>query len=240
MARVLLLCVLLCGLRLAGADEAPSGAAAAPMQTTTVLGAAPPSFPGRWLVVATVDLPDKQQSMALFWQVADTAGAPPSVILRLVALPDVVQAHLDAANTAATSWVPTPDDLRAIAVAWDRLTPLPSQPIATITTELATPSGYDDAVKGVPALKDARWLVRQRKQFLPSAKPAMGETHSFGVETAAPGDLTGAFEGVTVIATPILVPIRLTGRFHAFEVGAQFSSGWLARFADLFSGCARH
>lgn len=239
MPRRVLLCVLLCGLRLAGADQASSGAVAAPVQTTTVLGAAPPSFPGRWLVVATVDLPDKQQSMALFWQVEDAAGAPPSVILRLVALPDVVQAHLDTANTAATPWVPAPDDLRAIAVAWDRLAPLPNQPIATIVTELATPSGYDDAVKGVPALKDARWLVRQRKQFLPSAKPAIGEVHSFGVETATPGDLTGAFEGITVIATPMIVPIRLTGRFHAFEVGAQSPTGWLARFADLFSGCGR-
>ena len=108
----------------------------------------------------TVDLPDKRQSMALFWQVADEAGARPAVTLRLVRLPAMVQAHLDATNTAATAWVPATDDLRAVAAEWERLEPLQSQPIATITLEVATPSGYDATAKAMPALKDTRGLVR--------------------------------------------------------------------------------
>lgn len=224
----------------AGADEPRKQPPAAPKEHTTVRGTPPVELVGRWMVVARIEVPGpRYRSTAALWEIKQEGGQL-ALTDRFAELPAAQYAALAAANQAEQPWRPTPDDVVAVAGAWDGLT-LVDPRIAQIDNEIVARDGFDDSFKGEPKTKDAVWVVRQAETFDPSAAPVVKQINVYGALAPKDGGWEGTYAGATLAAAPFPIPITLNGTFEAYRLGggAVTSRGFLARLLDLFSGCGR-
>ena len=217
------------------ADDAPPP----PTQNTKLVGAAPAGLrPGRWFLLAKLDLPGNHPPRAVpaFWDVSDANGL--TLTVRLVKLPAAQQAKLDQGNTSGTTWEPTTDDLRAIDAEWDQL-PVDPTAFESIETEIVSRDAFDDQTKADPDARDALFLVKQDERYAPSAAPAIKQANVYAALTAADGGFQGRFAGLTLAAAPFPIPIGFKGLFRAWALNALPTKGLLERLGDVFSGCRR-
>jgi hypothetical protein len=230
-----------------GAQEVPAAGGDAPATTTTTLpttqyetttqGKAPLG-PGKWLVLADLDLTGRQRTVASFWE---TAQGPDGLELNefFVDLPPSVQSKLDAVVDSGSIWTPTEADLVAIDEAWDEL-PDNRRGVATVQSEIWGPDAYDDEIKAEDRTKDAIWVVRQTYQFAPGGSRPIRQVNVYGALVPEGRGFTGNYSAVAVAAAPFPVPIPYNGTFRMFAIGPEPEpKGLLARLADVFAGCGR-
>jgi len=241
--RMLLVALGLLLATIAAADEPPASppSTVAPPsppaeQTTTVKGAVP-DLVGRWLAVGVIRLPnDRERTVPGMWQVTRKDGEQ-VLTTRFVGLPPAQQAAVDKANAAEKGWKPTPEDVAAVAAAWDTL-PVHDPKVGTLTTELIAHDAFDEAMKSEAISKDALFVVRQAEVFLPTASPTLRQVNIYAPTAATPTGYTGNFALAVVAAAPFPIPISLNGTAELFRLDAP-SSGLLGRLLDVFRGCGR-
>lgn len=241
--RILLVALGLLLATIAAADEpaaTPPSTAAAPSppaeQTTTVKGTVP-DLVGRWLAVGVIKLPNgNERTVPGAWEVTRANGAQ-ALTTRFVGLPVAQQRAVDQANAAEKGWMPTPEDVAAIAAAWDTL-PAQDPKIATVSTELIGRDAFDDTMKKEPTSKDALFLVRQGEAFLPAAAPTLRQVNIYAPTATTPTGYTGNYTLAVVAAAPFPIPITLNGTSELFRLEAA-PRGLLARLLDVFRGCGR-
>lgn len=222
-------------------DTSPSTTIPPPTQTTTTAGTSPANLVGHWLVLLQLTFAGQDQKVAtpVFWDVTAGADGAQTLTVRMVKLPVAIRTRLDQAISAKQQFEPTAEELRTVAAEWDRLAPDDSVHYTTITTELASPDGYTDEMKSDEHAKNARWVVRQDRQFHPSSAPAIREVHLLAVEAEDASGFRGHFQGMTLAAAPFPIPIPLAGEFRAYRLSATAPAGGGSWLADLFSGCHR-
>jgi hypothetical protein len=207
--------------------------------TTKIMGTAPKGIDGRWFTIAHLMLPDTRViNVAGFLDVRLEASQP-TVTKRYVKLPDALQQAFEAANAANQAWTPSPDDVRAVAAAWDELPPDP-QGVATLETDVFSPDAFDETITGNPGMDKARWAFRQKETFHGGGNRPVNQVMILtSVEDLADG-WRGPYASVTVAAAPFPVPIAFNGTadIHRLDETAG-GGGFLARFFDMFSGCGR-
>ena len=222
-------------------DEPPRAAPLPPpKEHTTVRGTLPADLPGRWLTAGWIELPnDKYRTTTALWEMAQDGG---QLVLRnhFVELPPAQVDAVAAANQAEKPWRPTPEDLAALAAAWDSLPPADPR-LAEIENELVGRDGFDDSFTKEARSKDAVWVVRQAEVFDPSASPAIKQINVFAALAPKDGGWTGNYTAATLAAAPFPIPITFNGKFESYRLtgGAAASRGLIARLLDLFSGCGR-
>lgn len=221
-----------------GAQDVGQPPAVATRQNTTVKGTVPGDLAGRWLALGWVELPGGQaKTTATLWSIAYEAGKP-VLTMRFVGLPAAQQKAMDVQNDANKPWRPEPADLDAIVRGWDALPALDAK-VAQVETEIVGNDAFDDSFKGEPKAKDAKWAVRQREDFDPSAAPTIRQVNLFAVLEERDGGYAGNYTTVTVAAAPFPIPIALNGTFQLHRLGGASSAGFLARLLDVFKGCGR-
>ena len=207
-----------------------------PTQTTRVLGTAPAGFTGRWLVIISIKAPGNQKlDVPIFWDIKTEAGKP-VMTSRVVKLPTAIQKSLQFANGKGAIFEPSPEDLATVAADWDHLEPQTQVRYESVTTDVASPDGYDADMKADEKAKNARWIIRQDNKFDASAAPAIRDVHLFAVENETPEGISGSFEGLTLAAAPFPIPINLPGTFRAYRLDRAASGSW---WSNWFAGCNR-
>jgi hypothetical protein len=197
-------------------------------QVTKVVGTAP-DLVGRWLLVATLGRGGGNRSTATVWDVTRDADGL-QLRERFVTMPPAQRASLERGD-----WIPSPDDLDALASAWDTLAPL-DRGLARVTHEVAGPDGLDDAARSDPLAAGALWIVRAGYVFAPGGSRPTQEHRVFAA-TARDGDAwTGKYADATIALAPLPIPITLQGSFRLSRVPATSRSTW-TRLADVFRGC---
>jgi hypothetical protein len=213
------------------AQGAPSPA---PEQQTKISGSAP-DLEGRWFVVCAIDSPRGTQ--VAFWDVVRDEGRV-DMTMRQVELPAAQQAALNAARKTGEIWKPTPEDLTAIAAAWESLPPHDFR-FAKIENEIAAPDGFDENLKKHPKTAEAMWVVRQTATYLPTAGPNVQQVNIYAAHEPRESGFGGDFLAAA-IASGAPEPIYFNGTFRMYRMGgARSSGGLLGRLLDLFSGCGR-
>jgi hypothetical protein len=197
-------------------------------QATKVVGTAP-DLVGRWLLVATLGRGGGNRSTATVWDVTREADGL-QLRERFVTLPPPQRDSLERGD-----WIPSPDDLDALASAWDTLAPL-DRGLARVTHEVAGSDGLDDAARSDPLAAGALWIVRASYVFVPGGSRPTQEHRVFAA-TARDGDAwTGKYADATIALAPLPIPITLQGSFRLSRVPAASRSTW-TRLADVFRGC---
>ena len=215
---------------------------AAPPPQETVVHGTPPRIVGRWLALSWIDRSESGVStMPALWQIAEQDGKP--VFTQVFAkLPEPIRSAVDQASTQDQPWTPTPADLSALRQQWDKLEPEEAG-FKSVWVEIATPDGYDDGLKKEPRTKDALWVVRQRFDASAKAAPVVRQVFVYAVTGTENGSFKGNFDGVTIAAAPMPVPIKLAGSFRLYQIDGPppglASRGVLARLLDAFRGCGR-
>ncbi len=221
-----------------GADEpAQPPPLPPPQEHTTVRGTMPQDIVGRWMALGWIQLPGgKARSTAFFWEV--TREKDQLVLTnRFAGLPPAQQQAIDAANRSDQPWHPTPEDVRAIIAAWDKL-PAIDPRLVQVDNELVGHDGFDESFTDEPRTKDALWVVRQSEAFDRSAAPSIKQVNIYAALESKDGGYAGNYTAATIAAAPFPIPITLNGTFELYRLeGAGAPRGFLARLLDLFSGC---
>jgi hypothetical protein len=210
-----------------------------PIQETTVRGTPPEDLAGRWLALASIELPEgKGNAMPAFWEIATQDGKL-TLTHRYVDLPLAQKTAIEAAGADGQAWSPTPEDLAAIKAAWGDLKPVESH-VRQVTTEIAGKDGFDDNLTKEERTRDAIWVIRERMDVFPSAAPVVRYAFVYAATAAKDGDYTGNFDGVTVAAAPFPIPITVKGSVHFYRLSRPAPTppaGILARLLDQLRGC---
>jgi hypothetical protein len=221
----------------AGGDDASP-----PPPQETVVHGTPPRIVGRWLALSWIDRSEAAAStMPALWQITEQDGKP--VFTEVFAkLPETIQSAVDMAGNSDNPWTPTPADLSTLREQWEKLQPQEAN-FKSVWTEIASPDGYDDGIKKEPRTKDALWVVRQRFDANAKAAPVVRQVFVYAVTGTEDGSFKGNFDGVTIAAAPMPVPIKLSGSFRLYQIDGpppgSPSRGVLARLLDVFRGCGR-
>jgi len=239
--------VLLLTARASAADDAATTAAPPageppPVQETTVHGTLP-DLNGRWLMVATLELPQGgKNTLVSLWEVATRDGQP-LLTQRFTELPAPQKAAMEGAGGAGQSWTPTPEDLAAVRAGWATVTPVDSH-VKHLQTDISAPDGFDQTLTSEARTKDAILAIRQRHDMHPSAAPVIRFAFVYAALAKTDGgDYTGNFDGAMVAAAPAPIPVAVKGPFHMYRLdppAPAASPGLLARLLDLFRSSATH
>jgi len=197
-------------------------------QATKVVGTTP-DLVGRWLLVTTLGQGGGHRSTATVWDVTRDADGL-HLRERFVTLPPAQRDSLERGD-----WIPSPDDLDALASAWDTLEPL-DRGLARVTHEVAGPDGLDDAARNDPLAAGALWIVRASYAFAPGGSRPTQEHRVFAATGRDGAGWTGRYADATIAMAPLPLPITLQGTFRLSPVPAAVRSTW-TRLADVFRGC---
>lgn len=216
----------------------PSAQNPPPLQETKILGT-PPHLGGRWLAVAALELTDgKHNTLTAFWDVS-MRDEPPSLVHRFVDLPPAQKAAMEGLGAEGKAWSPTPDDLAAIAAAWDAAPPIESH-VRHVQNSITGKDGFDESLVKEARTRDAIWVIRERLDLHPSGAPVVRYAFVWAAMAATGADYTGNFDGVTIAAAPFPIPISVKGSFRAYQLDQHAPRGGIAtRLRDFFRGCGK-
>jgi hypothetical protein len=223
------------------ADEPPASAPLPhPKEHTTVRGTLPGDLAGRWMTVGWIDVPGgRTRTVAALWEIKEENG---QLVLtnRFADLPAAQAQAMAAANQAEERWEPKPEDVAAVAAAWDGLKEGDPR-LLEIENELVARDGFDDSFTREPRSREAVWVVRQSEVYDKSAAPAMKTINVYAALAAKDGGWTGNYTTATIAAAPLPIPITLNGTFQAYRLSGAESPprGFLGRLLDQLSGCGR-
>ncbi len=222
-------------------QNAPAAAEGPPEQHTTMRGTPPADLEGRWLTVASIELPN-QAGIATIPGLWEITRERDQLVLKLPLfdLPEGPQKAFEEATNRKQAWRPSAEDVAQIAAGWG-MGQEANLHLATIESEIIGPDGFDAALKNDPKTRDAVWVLRQREGFRPSGAPILRQVHVYSALEAKDGGYVGNFSTATIAAAPLPIPIAFSGTFQAYRLGAApaRARGFLARLADLFAGCGR-
>ena len=223
-------------------QNAPAEPGGPPEQHSTIRGTPPADLEGRWLTVASIELP-RQLGIATAAELWEITRERDQLVLKvqLFGLPDGQTKALDEADKSKQAWRPSAEDIAEIAASWGTR-PDADLHLATIENEIIGRDGLDDELKKDVKTRDAVWVVRQRQEFRPSATPTIRQVHVYSALGVKDGGYVGNFSTATIAAAPLPIPIAFSGTFQAYRLRAApaRARGFLARLADLFAGCGRH
>ena len=209
--------------------EPPAAAAGQPApraeQHTTVQGTPPADLVGRWLALATLDLPnDKKRAVPYFWEIVRADGSL-ALNVHFVWPPDAQKEAMREANRTAGVWKPLPEDLTVLREAWNDMKPWGGVP------------RVDVELRGIGAAKggaDALWDATIVYTFAMPSGVTVRQSSDYTARAAEAGTYSGPFE--TTVDMP--VPTRMGGTFVLYRLDEP-KRGFFARFSDLLSGCGR-
>jgi len=219
------------------AQDTPTTTLPLPNFETTTKGQASLGA-GRWLVLADLDLQGRRRTVPSFWE---TKPGPSGLELHelFVDPPESVKASLDAVTGTGVIWTPTEAELAAIDEAWIELTDT-RRGVATVKSEIWGSDAFDDDIKAEESMKDAIWVVRQTYDFVPGGSRPVRQVNIYGALGPEGRGFTGNYSAVAVAAAPFPIPISYHGTFRMLAIGPEPApKGFLARLADVFSGCGR-
>ena len=193
--------------------------------------------PGRWVVLTDLDLSGRRRTIANFWEI--TEGPDGLELTEYFANPPPsVKASLDAVTGTGVIWTPTEAELAAIDEHWAELEDM-RRGVTAVSSELWGREAYDEDIKQEEKTKDAIWVVRQTYQFEAGGSRPVRQVNIYGALAPEGRGYTGNFSAVAVAAAPFPVPIPYSGSFRMLAIGPEPAKGFLARLADVFSGCGR-
>lgn len=211
-----------------------------PVQETVVHGTFP-DLTGRWFALVALELPDGQgNTLPAFWEISTRDGKL-EMNHRAVDPPAAQKAAIDAAGAEGKAWTPTPEDLAAIAAAWDDLRPVVSH-LKSVKNDIAGKDGFDDNLKKDPRTKDAVFVIRQRMDLFPTAAPVVRYAFVYAAMAAKDDGYTGNLDGVTIAAAPFPLPISVKGSLRMYRIPGgkpPEPQGFFARLLDQLRGCGR-
>jgi len=227
-------------------QNAPAAAEGPPEQHTTMRGTPPADLEGRWLTVASIELPNQAgiAPMLGLWEITRERD---QLVLKepLFGLPAAQQEAFKQANDAKQAWRPSAEDIAQIAAGWGTGRE-GNLHLATIESEIIGPDGFDVALKNDAKTRDAVWVVRQRQHFRPSAAPTIRHIHVYSALKTNDSGYVGNYSTAIIAAAPLPIPVAFDGTFQAYRLSPApapapaRASGFLARLADLLAGCGRH
>lgn len=210
-----------------------------PKQEAVSGGTLPEDLLGRWLVVGWIGIKDAEHSKTTtsLWEVTREDA---QIVFREVyrQLPSSVTSVVTEANAEDKAWRPKPEDLSAIADAWDEL-PEHDPQLATQRNEIYGKDGFDRDFKAEAQTKDSIWAARQTGQFRRSASPTVRSINVFGAMEARDGGYAGNYTAATIAAAPFPIPIKLEGKFQMYRISGPIEAPKKGFWDSLFSGCAR-
>jgi len=226
-------------------QNAPAAPEGPPEQHSTIRGTPPADLEGRWLTVASVELP-RQQGIATTAELWEITRERDQLVLKvqLFGLPDGQTKSLEEAEKSKQPWRPSAEDIAEIAAAWGT-GPDADLRLATIENEIVGRDGLDDEMKKDPKTRDAVWVVRQRQHFRPSAAPTIRHIHVYSALKTNDSGYVGNYSTAIIAAAPLPIPVAFDGTFQAYRLNPApapapaRASGFLARLADLLAGCGR-
>lgn len=195
-----------------------------------------PDLNGRWFTVGWADLPGgRVMTLPVLWEIAAVDGKP-ALTHRSVELPTEQKAAIDEANTENWRWAPSPEDLAALARAWDSL-PTTDPKVAHIDSQLSGHDGFEEAFTQDAHTKDATFVISQRFDMSAAASPVIRQVFIYAVTTQTPDGYGGNFDDATIAAAPFPIPIHVSGAFWMYPLGAPAPKGFVARLLDGLAGC---
>jgi hypothetical protein len=209
-----------------------------PQFTTRVHGTAPADVDGRWVVLAHLSLPGERVVNVVSLLDVKLAAPEPSVTKLFVQMPEALQQAFEAANQESQAWNPTPDDIAAIAAAWEELPPS-NEGVALVETDVFAHEAFDDTISTNAGMKDARWAIRQKQSYRPGASRPVNQVSVIAITADRPDGWSGPYATVTVAAAPFPIPIAFSGTVDVHRLADGAGRGFLARIFDVFSGCGR-
>jgi hypothetical protein len=222
---------------------APAVAAAAalqpsktPPQTTAVHGTLP-DLRGRWLVLFDLQTGEQQRTVPSFVEIDLKAGQV-DVVEHFVRLPDEMNAQLDQATEAGTSWKPTPEQLAQIERQWANLSD-DERGIVKVANEIWGKDGFDDAIRKESDVAGAVWILRQMYAFAPGGQRPGRQVNVYGAMAPEGDTWRGNVVAAVVTMAPFPIPVTYKGTFRMMRVGAPTPHGLLVRILDAFKGCGR-
>ena len=195
--------------------EAP--AKHAPAEQTITVGTEP-AIEGRWLVLSSFAGKGPARNVAVLWEVKRVQGQL-TVVDRLVALPDE-----QAKKVAQGGWDPTPEDLAAIAKAWDGLQTT-GRGVTNVKNEVIGRDAFNEALKQDTTTKDALWVVRQAYDFPQGGDYPMKELYVFAAKAPDGDGFGGSYTSAKLDPKPHAFPLAATGTFRMFRVKGDATAG---------------
>lgn len=196
-----------------------------------------PDLTGRWIAVCWLDLPGGQtRTAAMLWEVS-AEGGQPQLRNAYAQLPAKQAEEMEKSSQDNKRWEPSPEDMSAIAAAWDGLERMHIRP-ARLDNYFTGRDAFDDTFKAEPRTKDAQWVLQQTETFDASAAPAVRQVNVFAITETRDGGFRGNYTSTLLAAAPFPIPITFNGTFQLMRLEAP-RGGMLTRIGDLFSGCGR-
>jgi hypothetical protein len=230
------------GARVQGEDAAPTSTTAPPANPppaqTTVVEGTPPAIEGRWLLLASLGVAQgAKRIVPSAFDITQKDGKL-DIRERHVILPPAQNEALSRGNDELGGvWAPSPDDLAAIAAAWNTMQ-VEDRGIKDMTHQVTARDAFDDVLKEDALTKDALWVLRQAYVFLSGGNRPVSQGNLIAPTKLEGGVYSGNYLALAVAAAPFPIPIKFDGTFRLIPIGVAAPSWW-TRLGDFFAGCNR-
>lgn len=214
----------------AGAASAPSppppAAEARPtVKDVKIDGDIPRDMYGRWLVVATLTVPNGRTNTAGVLEIAPGTDGPPHLDYRTNGLPSEVMAGVDKANKDQKTFNPDATLVSTVGTKWGETVPDLKTGLNKVEYFFKTADQYDDALKAEALARDTTGtlIVSRFPRPLPGYSSGLVRNDMFFFfKSVTPEKLSGPHTNFQLVAAFAPAPVTLHGEFVAYRVpGAQ-------------------